>query len=85
MTTPKIYKITTHTTLVVTAYDEEQAKKVAKKYCFVDGATQQTFEPELVTTVAQLPEGWNGRELAYSLTDFELYGQQSINHWLKTT
>lgn len=79
---PRVYRATVHTTLVITAYDEAEATAVAKKFAFVDGASQRFDKPSDVVTLDHLPSGWTGGELAFSKTDHELYGQRPIKHWL---
>lgn len=79
--TPKVYKVNVLTSLVVTAMDDAEAAEVAQRVAFIDG-TEQTFAVTEIHHKNELPKGWKGTELAFSMDPSPPYGQQSIQHWL---
>ena len=81
--TPHIYKVKVTTEIVVSAMSTDEAVAAVKRHCFVDGATQKFSNPVRITDVSELPKGWTGVELAFSLQEYPPYGQRSIGKWLE--
>jgi len=79
--TPKVFKINVLTSLVVTAMDDAEAAEAARKFTTIDG-TEQTFAVVEIHHKNELPKGWKGTELAFSMDPNPPYGQASIQHWL---
>lgn len=78
---PRVYKVNVLTSLVVTAMTDDEAAEVARKYATIDG-TEQVFVVMEIHHKNELPRGWKGKELAFSMEASPPYGQQSIQHWL---
>lgn len=79
--TTKVYKVTVQSSIVVTAMDDVEAGEAARKYTTIDGAVQTVAIME-IHHKNELPKGWKGNELAFSLDANPPYGQHSIQHWL---
>lgn len=80
----RIFKARVTMDIVVQAADADEAQRAVDRHTVIDGIPRCVGEITEVTELAQLPDGWDGGELAFSAWAVDTVTERPISRWLQS-